>query len=375
VVLFIRTRGVAARVVVGGALICSMFAWAGCAAVPGESAGGSAGASGASGASSNAASSPTSPGAANTPAGSITDPNGAPGDGSPDPAGPHQSIGPKGSSGLMTLPPTPAASASQVQPSASQPSAEPRPSSRPSATPPPALPAVPAPRPDPNRLYQVPVLMYHRVLPLEQAGNSASGLVVPPTVFSAQLKALYDAGWHTITMATLADRMAHDATIPAKTFVLTFDDGWEDGYTYAFPIMRGFGFVGTFFMISSRIDTEDCLTTAEMRTLEAAGNEIGNHTENHLSLASVSLDRVKDEVENGSEQIARATGHRPVSLSYPMGGVSDAVIWVVSQVPDIQIAVTTGHGKTETWPARYNVPRLRVNPTTDPDRVVPWVSP
>ena len=54
--------------------------------------------------------------------------------------------------------------------------------------------------------------MYHRIIPTSEAGNSAPGLVVSPEMFSAQLKALRDAGWQSITMATLADDMATDQT-------------------------------------------------------------------------------------------------------------------------------------------------------------------
>ncbi len=217
--------------------------------------------------------------------------------------------------------------------------------------------------------------MYHRIVPTSEAGNSLPDLVVSPETFAAQMRALRDAGWHSITLATLAGAMETDRTIPAKTFVITFDDGWSDGYNYAFPIMREFGFVGTYFMVSSRIDRTEFLSTQEMRTLAAAGDEIGNHTENHVSLSTLPLRRVKQEVENGSEQIAKAIGHRPVSLAYPMGGVSTPDAIVVSQIADIKIAVTTKWGKTETWFERYNTPRVRVHPNTDPARLVASLGP
>lgn len=248
------------------------------------------------------------------------------------------------------------------------------PTAGPTAAAPPTAKPTPRPTPEPNRLYHVPVLMYHRIIPTSEAGNSAPGLVVSPEMFSAQLKALRDAGWQSITMATLADDMATDQTIPAKTFVITIDDGWSDGYDYAFPIMREYGFVGTYFVIGSRIDEKDFLSTDQLRALEAAGNEIGNHTENHVSLSSVPLWRVKSEVENASVAIEKAVGHRPVSLAYPMGGVSAASADVVSQIPDMKIAVTTHPGGSETWAERYHTPRVRINPSTDPAKLVASLS-
>jgi peptidoglycan/xylan/chitin deacetylase (PgdA/CDA1 family) len=207
--------------------------------------------------------------------------------------------------------------------------------------------------------------MYHRVVPIAEAGDSIPTLVVPPETFTAQMKAFSDAGWHSITMASLIGDMKRNVTIPAKTFVITFDDGWEDGYTYAFGIMRRFGFVATYFVVGGYIGEVNMLSPLELRELEAAGNEIGNHTENHTALTNATLAHALQEVEQCSEVIARYTGHRPVSMAYPMGDVNDAVAELVSGVADIQMAVTTAYGETQTWGGRYNTPRVRVNPSTD----------
>jgi peptidoglycan/xylan/chitin deacetylase (PgdA/CDA1 family) len=209
--------------------------------------------------------------------------------------------------------------------------------------------------------------MFHRIVPVAEAEGGASDLVMPPETFAAQMKSLFDAGWHSITMATLALEMSTNATISPKTFVPTFDDGWSDGYNYAFPIMRKYGFVGTFYVVSSRIDRgSDYLSTQQLRELEAAGNDIGNHTADHLSLSVISDSQARQEVEVASIAIAVAVGHRPVSLAYPMGGVSMPTIAVVSQVRDLSAAVTTWPGMTETWRDRYDMPRVRMNPSTDP---------
>jgi peptidoglycan/xylan/chitin deacetylase (PgdA/CDA1 family) len=212
--------------------------------------------------------------------------------------------------------------------------------------------------------------MYHRIVPVEEAGDSMPHLVVPPATFAIQMQAFSDAGWHSITMATLARYMETGAAIPAKTFVITFDDGWSDGYDYAFPIMRRFGFVGTFYVIGDRIGIPEFLSAPQLRTLEAAGNDIGNHTEDHVSLPGNSESRVISQVENASQEIERAVGHRPVSLAYPMGGFDQFVADIVSRIPDIKIAVTTLYGAEEMWPSRLYTPRVRVNPSTDGRQLV-----
>jgi peptidoglycan/xylan/chitin deacetylase (PgdA/CDA1 family) len=217
----------------------------------------------------------------------------------------------------------------------------------------------------PASLYRVPILMYHRVIPSSEAGPSLPNLIVSPAAFTVQLKAFSEAGWHSITLATLANEMEADRRVPSKTFAITFDDGWADGYRYAFPIMRRFGFVGTFFVIGGRIGHPGFLSADQLRTLEAAGNEIGNHTASHVALSSVSESRFMQEVETASGQIAAAVGHRPVSLAYPMGRVNAHVAAGMGDVPGMKIAVTTKWGITESWLSRFETPRVRVLPDTD----------
>ena len=227
----------------------------------------------------------------------------------------------------------------------------------------------------PATLYHVPILMYHRVVPTSEAGKSLPNLVVTPPAFAAQLKAFAGAGWHSITLATLANAMEMGRAVPPRTFVLTFDDGWADGYDYAFPIMHRLGFVGTFFVIGGRLGHQGFLSVAELRKLEAAGNEIGNHTESHVALSSLPESRARQEVESASRRVAAAVGHRPTSLAYPMGRLSAPVAGWISQVPGIEIAVTTNWGLTESWPSRFETPRVRVQPDTDPAQLLASVGP
>jgi peptidoglycan/xylan/chitin deacetylase (PgdA/CDA1 family) len=264
-------------------------------------------------------------------------------------SGPAQAATPTGVESAATPTPT-------ITPETSTPTPKPTPTRRPT--------------PVPYREYHVPILMYHRIVPLSESGQEPNGLLIPPEIFTAQMQSLADAGWRTITLGELAQDMQDGTPPPARTFVITIDDGWWDGYTYAFPIMRKYGFVATYFVISSRIGQKDNLFPSDLQDLVAAGDEIGNHTENHVSLQTVNLARAEAEVDDASNRIAEVTGIRPVSLSYPMGGINQVALLAVSECPDLKIAVTEGWGVTESWLNRFNSPRVRVSPTTKPDRLV-----
>jgi peptidoglycan/xylan/chitin deacetylase (PgdA/CDA1 family) len=247
----------------------------------------------------------------------------------------------------------------------------------------------PASGPAGSFVLRVPILMYHRIVPIDLAGDSLPGLVVPPETFAAQLAALQGAGWRTITMATLANDLAAHVTPPAKTFVITIDDGWYDGYTYALPILAGHGFVATYFVIASRIDQGSFLSSAQLRALVAAGDEIGDHTMDHVNLTAQGTAKLKYEIDAAAARIAQVTGVWPESLAYPSGHEDSLVAAAVAACQDLRIAVIEGHlvmvqpvaPKPGASPAppltttlqayespanQFVIPRIRVSPGTTP---------
>ena len=243
---------------------------------------------------------------------------------------------------------------------------------------------------------KVPILEYHRIVPVAEAGKSLPGLVVPPDTFAAQLDALHSAGWQTITMTTLADDLQAGAKPPPKTFVITFDDGWDDGYNYAFPILAQRGFVATYFVIAGLIDQSGFLTSVQLEALVAAGDEIGDHTMSHFNLTGGSAATRQYEVDAAAARIAQVTGRWPESLAYPGGHENAQAVAAVAACGELRIAVIEGpvtSGKpgasqtpgmsskpsatptprataipfpNETWANRFTIARVRVGPSTTP---------
>ena len=210
---------------------------------------------------------------------------------------------------------------------------------------------------------RVPILMYHRVVDPALAGRSLSELVVPPRLFAAQMAALSHAGWRTIDTATLAADLATGTQPPPRTFVVSFDDGYADGFTQAYPILKRLGFVATFYVVTGRLGRPDQLTGDELRAMAAAGMEIGDHTVDHVDLALVSGRKLHHEIDDARKAILRAVGEEPVSFAYPFGDLNPRVVAAVASA-GFEIAVTNREGVRETWADRFNVPRLRVGPRT-----------
>jgi peptidoglycan/xylan/chitin deacetylase (PgdA/CDA1 family) len=262
----------------------------------------------------------------------------------------------------VTIPPRPAAPpAAAIVPVSSV---------EPVVAPVPTAPLSQAADPSSTVRLHVPIFEYHRVKEWEGETGSAHDLIVPPTLFAEQMDAMAAAGWHTITMGELGDDLSRGIQPGPKSFVVTLDDGYEDGYTNAFPVLRQHGFVATFFVIGGRIGNPNQLTVAEMQDLVAAGDEIGNHTLDHRDLKPMTPEMVVSEIYTTQALIATAVGVWPASFCYPKGLTNAAVTAIVAATPGLVTAVIQTGSMPETWANRLSLPRIRVGPGAYPHYLV-----
>jgi len=220
----------------------------------------------------------------------------------------------------------------------------------------------------------VPILAYHRIATASESRGSIGTLVVSPATFAAQMAQAKSAGWRSITLATLAEDMEAGIKPAPKTFVITFDDGWADGYTNAYPILRNDGFVATYFVIAGRINHPQFLSVDQLRALVAAGNEIGDHTLDHSRVAGGTSGQRALEIDSAAATIAAATGFWPETLAYPTGGVSLKGEASVKACTGMKLAVTENVGARETWSTRFEIPRLAVHSRTSPETLLRWLA-
>ena len=236
--------------------------------------------------------------------------------------------------------------------------------------------AVPSPFPSQSaspaaaKKLRVPIFEYHRVKPPAGELGVARDLIVPSDLFDQQMAAMAADGWHTMTMGELGDDLRLGIQPAPKSFVVTFDDGYEDGYTYAFPILRKYGYVATYFIVASRTGTPDHLDVSELKSLLAAGSEVGNHTMDHVDLRVQPPDTLRREVYGASAQIAEAIGVWPQSFCYPFGMTDATVQAAVAATPGLETATVEGGSKPEIWMNRLILPRIRVGPGSYPQVLV-----
>jgi len=209
------------------------------------------------------------------------------------------------------------------------------------------------------------ILMYHHIGPLPQdADDIRRGLTVSLENFENQMKFLKQNKFNVITMKQMFGLVA-EGKIPPKTVVLTFDDGYEDNYLYAEPVLDSFSFKATFNIITSDIGQDEYMTLEEIIALSKKGNELASHTVTHPSLETLSGEKLKSQLVDSKAELEKITGEKVLTLCYPAGKFNSEVEMAAKDA-GYKMAVTTEASKgTFSTSKPYEIPRYRINPTTD----------
>ena len=115
--------------------------------------------------------------------------------------------------------------------------------------------------PDETVSRDVPVLMWHNL-----AEESSGDMTISVDTFRAQIEALHEAGFRTVSLQQLYDYVHFGTELPGKPIVLTFDDGYFSNYEYAFPILQEYDMQATIFAIGVSVgkdtykDTDHAMT-------------------------------------------------------------------------------------------------------------------
>lgn len=126
----------------------------------------------------------------------------------------------------------------------------------------------------------VAVLVYHHIDPNE------SGITISPKRFKEHMDALTDHGLHVISLQEFENFIKYNTPIPPNAVLITFDDGYESVYKYAFPILIDHGYTATTFIIvkDSENPNENLrlpfLNFDEMREMQQKGMTFQSHTYN-----------------------------------------------------------------------------------------------
>jgi peptidoglycan/xylan/chitin deacetylase (PgdA/CDA1 family) len=231
----------------------------------------------------------------------------------------------------------------------------------------PPAPILPPPPDGVVRSADVPILMYHYISASPSAQDRIRyGLSVPPEMFEAQLNLLSDNGYTTISLRDLYEYLAIGKALPDKPIILTFDDGYLDNYTNAFPILQKFGMVGTFFVLTGPADDGEAtyLTWDMITEMSNAGMDIQLHSREHLDMRNRSFDWLVFQIIGGRQSIEGHTGKPVIFMAYPSGKYDAAVLRFLHG-NNFWAAVTTASGVTHDLSEPLLWDRVRISGQMD----------
>ena len=211
---------------------------------------------------------------------------------------------------------------------------------------------------------QIPILMYHAVHVMDPSEASNANLIVAPDNFEAQIKAMVDAGYYFLTPEEAYKALTENA-LPAKKVVwLTFDDGNEDFYTIAYPILKKYKAKATNNIITGFVKKGNAgnLTVKQMKEMMAHGMSFQSHTVNHPDLSVNDKATQKAELTDSIDFLEDKLNTKVNTIAYPSGRYNQTTLDLAKQT--YKLGLTTNEGLASAKNSLLSLNRVRILPTT-----------
>lgn len=208
------------------------------------------------------------------------------------------------------------------------------------------------------------IFMYHQIAEIPP-DRDPLGLSVSPRDFRRQMDYLARNGYRCLSLGEAVENLLRDHS-PRKTFVLTFDDGFEDFYTTGWPILEEHGFTATVFQVVGRVGQDTnwegqsgvragrLMTWAQIRKIADHGVTIGSHTISHPRLATMTPDAAREELARSKQELEDRLGRAVDYFSYPYSNRNSAIQQLVADL-GYRAACANDRGAWD----RFNVWRMQ----------------
>lgn len=186
----------------------------------------------------------------------------------------------------------------------------------------------------------IPIVALHGIEPSPQGRYEIS-----TGAFEFLLSTLKNNGYQTITFMDLLNYLDYGKALPEKPVIITSDDGYQSIYTYAFPILKKYGYKMTVFLATGYIGnsndtrrtndfdssvadvpTRSMLIWSEVKAMSGYGCEFLSHTWAHINLGSVSLEYAKQELSQSKSDIEIQLGKPCLFIAWPHDNFNSEVV-------------------------------------------------
>ena len=202
---------------------------------------------------------------------------------------------------------------------------------------------------------KVLILNYHKI------DNTFISLAVRPDDFDTQMKYLSENGYHTISPDELYDSLAGTGELPDNPVMITFDDGYEDNYVNAYPILKKYGFKATIFVVTSFLDKnkKGYMSWDQAREMDTNGISIQSHTVDHKSMTDLTDDQLRMELVDSKKKAEKELGHPVNYMAYPTGTYNLHIAQMVKEA-GYKAAFTIKYGNVDKASNIYALERVPI---------------
>jgi peptidoglycan/xylan/chitin deacetylase (PgdA/CDA1 family) len=211
----------------------------------------------------------------------------------------------------------------------------------------------------PKPKIKLPIILYHYVEYVKDKGDTMrQKLDTVPAEFDRQVKTLVDAGYTFYFFKDVPDIVSGKIKAPARSIVLTFDDGYEDYYTDALAILMKYQVKSTIFVVPHFIGKNNYIRENQFEILmKNPLVEIASHTLDHTSLKGVSVETARHQIE-GSKKWFADKGYPVATFAYPYGSFSKDTIEIVKEA-GYTAAASVIYGNMQSEENVYYLSRIR----------------
>lgn len=207
--------------------------------------------------------------------------------------------------------------------------------------------------------YVPPILMYHKI----DYNYMQSKLSVSPESFERQMR-LLSKKYKVLPLEKMVKLIA-EGKREKKVVAITFDDGYENNYLYAYPILLKYEIPATIFVTVNYIGKQSYLSWDQIKEMQNSGLiEIGSHTINHVNLKELSLKELRKEIFESKKILEARLGNKIKFISYP-GGAFDERVKKMVKLAGYQAGFTTDPGEKFPNDDIFALKRVRISRSSD----------
>ncbi|MGX5173638.1 polysaccharide deacetylase family protein [Aliikangiella sp. IMCC44653] len=203
----------------------------------------------------------------------------------------------------------------------------------------------------PGLLQATVILQYHHI-----SNDTPKATSLSPELFKAHMLYLHHQEFNVISMAELVKALKTGQPLPKKSVVITFDDGYQNIYENALPILKEFEYPFTVFINTQPIVQKlpQFMTTKQLKELVKNGATLGNHSATHAHLIrklqtdqgvesdQAYVKRIKDEILSVETFIHEQFNQDLKIFAYPFGEWNSALKQLVSKLGYIAFSQNSG---------------------------------